>query len=692
MKKKSENIIQFQYDAMLMNNLLSHFFASHENVYIFDSNDFLGVISYEDFLSNIDSISHAIKEVPVYSENHDSINHDLFVVLGENKILYEYQKDNTNPMDIRIRFDDLYQDNDKIIHYLRSLNIKRIAIFGSQREKFANYIDMYGNTFEVVTGESIDQFMEELDSNTLIIDTDSEIISLKEKLFESFQLTYKKEARKPISLEELCNLSEYYYFVHTVKDIPGISVSVLSFPDIQSLQNLTDEEKFRIAFDHHYRYYYDRYKDNPYIDSILRNVFGPFYSDEFIESRNHLSNVYLKAGRCFLEDNDNPYCSSHHGERTTTDQNRDYHYQFHVFGPCLTFGALVDDAHTICSYLQRRINTDDFDYRVHNYGARAIGLVENIRSFDAVPMFLHDYCLFVALPEERKILESFGFHDFIDLKPVLEDSSLRNYFIDEPVHCNHDANEKIANYSFEKIKDVLLKRVEDESIEVIPLTSPNTRDIFHENNYLKEYLAYLEDFRRDTPVNGSIVMNCNPFTLGHSQLIEYASSQVDTLYVFVVEEDKSFFDFQERFEMVKEGCKNFSNVIVIPSGKLLASALLFPDYFNKEDNPDIEVDCSFDRDVFARYIAPSLNITKRFLGEENFDHVTRFYNQDLLRNLPLYGIDVEIIPRFQEDGEEISAKRVRRAYQEGDWTSIERLVPDSTIKVLKKKRGVLNEL
>ena len=33
---------------------------------------------------------------------------------------------------------------------------------------------------------------------------------------------------------------------------------------------------------------------------------------------------------------------------------------------------------------------------------------------------------------------------------------------------------------------------------------------------------------------GAIVMNCNPFTMGHRYLIETAASQVDRLYVFVL--------------------------------------------------------------------------------------------------------------------------------------------------------------
>ena len=58
---------------------------------------------------------------------------------------------------------------------------------------------------------------------------------------------------------------------------------MFEFPDIEELTNLTDDEKRRIKFDHHYRYYYDRYKDDKRIEELLRRVFGDLFSDEFIE-------------------------------------------------------------------------------------------------------------------------------------------------------------------------------------------------------------------------------------------------------------------------------------------------------------------------------------------------------------------------------------------------------------------------
>ena len=652
-------------EKKMINNIMSHFFTNKENIEVYESDLLVDIITYEDFIKQFDNIEYLLRRPP--TKNNQS------------------NKNEQNKFDIKRRFNDLYKDNDKINNYLRSLNIKKIVIFGSLKEMLSNHIDMYGNDFEIIIGKDINDFYNSIGDNTLIIDTDSEICDLKKKLYNSYNLINGNTSGKLLSLEELCENSEYYYFVNTIATNPKINISILEFPNTYELENLTDDEKSRIEFDHLYRYYYERYKTNPYIDSILRKVFGELYSDEFILSRNYMPNVYIKSGRCFLENSDNPYCGSNNGMRNTTDQIYDYNFNINFFGPCLIFGALSDDSRTICSYLQRQINEEKKDYRVNNYGARAIAFIENVRSFDAINLFENDQCIFVVNQEEKKKLMEFGFDSFIDLKPVFEDPTLRDYFIDEPVHCNHVANEKIANYVYEHLKNKLLTIDLANSELANPIIVAKKKNVFSNNAYLNTYLEFLRTLPVTTDNNGCILMNCNPFTYGHYRLIEYASSQVPTLYVFVVQENKSYFDFQERFEMVKEGCKNFPNVIVVPSGKIFASAMLFPEYFNKEDNPDVSIDVSLDRELFTQHIAPLLNIKIRFVGEENVDLVTRAYNMDIKKNFPLYGIKVIEIPRFREDDKEISAKNVRQALEKEDWETVEKLVPETTLKVLKRK-------
>ena len=182
-------------------------------------------------------------------------------------------------------------------------------------------------------------------------------------------------------------------------------------------------------------------------------------------------------------------------------------------------------------------------------------------------------------------------------------------------------------------------------------------------------------------------MNCNPFTNGHLYLIEQASKQVDNLYIFVVSEDKSYFPFADRIALVREGTEHLrENVVVLPSGRFVLSANTFPEYFEKESaSEDTFVDTSFDVEIFSKYIAPALNVKKRFAGEEPFDVVTRQYNRDMKRVLPLYGIEFVEIPRKTEGTEVISASKVRKFLDGNDFEQIKSFVPIFTYRYLVKR-------
>ena len=86
------------------------------------------------------------------------------------------------------------------------------------------------------------------------------------------------------------------------------------------------------------------------------------------------------------------------------------------------------------------------------------------------------------------------------------------------------------------------------------------------------------------------------------------------MFVFVLEEDKSFFKFVDRFEMVKRGTSDLENVIVLPSREFMISAMTFPEYFMKDYTQTKEIDVTQDLSIFGEYIAPKLNITVRFAG------------------------------------------------------------------------------
>lgn len=204
-----------------------------------------------------------------------------------------------------------------------------------------------------------------------------------------------------------------------------------------------------------------------------------------------------------------------------------------------------------------------------------------------------------------------------------------------------------------------------------------------EISYGAELEAYKEKLRAKKLPIGAIVMNCNPFTLGHQYLVEYAAAKVARLYIFVVEEDRSEFPFADRIELVRQGVKNFQNVEVLPSGKFIISQQTFSGYFNKAELQDVQVDSSKDVEIFAKEIAPTLGITIRFAGEEPKDNVTRQYNETMKRILPRYGVEFCEIPRREISDEPISASSVREALKRGDFDKIKNLVPTTTLLYLR---------
>lgn len=201
----------------------------------------------------------------------------------------------------------------------------------------------------------------------------------------------------------------------------------------------------------------------------------------------------------------------------------------------------------------------------------------------------------------------------------------------------------------------------------------------------EELESYKQSLRAKRLSIGALVMNCNPFTLGHRYLVEYAAAKVVKLYIFVVEEDRSEFPFADRIELVRQGVKDLPNVEVLPSGKFIISQTTFSGYFNKAELQDVQVDSSEDVEIFGQEIAPTLGITVRFAGEEPKDNVTRQYNETMKIILPRYGVEFYEIPRKEFDGEPISASSVRAALKVGDFDKIKNLVPDTTFLYLRER-------
>ena len=185
---------------------------------------------------------------------------------------------------------------------------------------------------------------------------------------------------------------------------------------------------------------------------------------------------------------------------------------------------------------------------------------------------------------------------------------------------------------------------------------------------LEDYCHYL----RGHQAPGVIVMNANPFTLGHRYLVEQASPVV----VIPVKEDVSRFPYAERFAMIRTGCDNLADVV--EGSDYQISAATFPTYFLKDLSDAAETQMRLDIDLFARHIAPALGAHVRFVGTEPADPLTARYNALMKELLPAHGVDVVEIPRLTDTEGPVTATRVRALLDKGCFKAASALTPAST--------------
>ena len=193
----------------------------------------------------------------------------------------------------------------------------------------------------------------------------------------------------------------------------------------------------------------------------------------------------------------------------------------------------------------------------------------------------------------------------------------------------------------------------------------------------------------------AIVMNANPFTLGHQYLIEKASKENDILHLFIVSEDKSIVPFSVRKKLIKEGTNHLNNIIYHDSGPYIISSATFPSYFQKDEKDVIESHANLDIEIFTK-IAKALDINVRYVGEEPYSLVTGIYNQLMIKKLPENGIQCVVVPRMvnKEGNEVISASEVRKAIKEGQFEKMKNMVPECTYKFFMSEEGkdVVNKI
>ena len=213
---------------------------------------------------------------------------------------------------------------------------------------------------------------------------------------------------------------------------------------------------------------------------------------------------------------------------------------------------------------------------------------------------------------------------------------------------------------------------------ITPEMSIGQREIFGPVTLIKRVKTFEE---------GLAVMNANPFTLGHQYLVEKAAAENDLLHLFIVSEDASLVPFKIRKQLVMKGTAHLKNICYHDSGPYIISNATFPSYFQKDENAVIESHAMLDLTVFTQ-IAKVLGITRRYVGEEPTSLVTGIYNRIMSEKLPEQGIECIVVPRKTCEDTPISASNVRLALQNGDYDTLSKLVPQTTLDYFKSPEAI----
>ena len=432
-------------------------------------------------------------------------------------------------------------------------------------------------------------------------------------------------------------------------------------------------------------YNLDKNKGDEYIEKLARTL-------QFDQKRTFENNLVL------LDDRTSELVNIVNGMRKTCDQPDEYGGTIFFFGVCTIYGLYVEDRYTIPSIIQKYINQLEKKYRVINLGNNCMTNADNLE--ECLDISKNDIAIFLFPLITDKIKKGIPItevgYSFNGLRA--DEYGNPECFLNMTSHCGTNGNIIYSKIIFDELNSHMINICEDhmKRNSVYDVFKKEYRDL----NVLYDHKKYIMelrnkqieyDIKRDEKV-GCIVMNSNPFTLGHRYLVEYAADNVDYLYVFVVEENKSFFSFRDRYEMVKRGTDDLKNVLVVRSGNMVVTSTTFPAYYKREkyqetkERPAVGMDLR----VFAQYIAPVVNIKYRFVGEEPLDFVTNEYNRQMKEILSEFDIHVIEIPRKCRDGKVISATLVREYYKRKDFQDLCKWVPRTTTEYLLNKMDDIN--
>ncbi len=183
-----------------------------------------------------------------------------------------------------------------------------------------------------------------------------------------------------------------------------------------------------------------------------------------------------------------------------------------------------------------------------------------------------------------------------------------------------------------------------------------------------------------------VVLNANPFTIGHRYLVSIARSRSRHTLVLVIqgrpesggrgnhETTGIVFPPEERLRMTRKGLSDMDGVTVLPSGPYIVSRDDFPSSFLSEEMGRVPAHAALDSMVLC-HVCKALGIRSVYAGDEPRDEMSEIHLNALRSACASSGISLKVAERKRLGERYISSSMVRQDIADGNMEEAVLLAP-----------------
>ena len=356
-------------------------------------------------------------------------------------------------------------------------------------------------------------------------------------------------------------------------------------------------------------------KDEQYLGQFVRSNEEYMY----LKRKEYHSSQRLDNGYCFvMDESNNENMHVHNGIRANglvVDNNAK---ACNFYGPCTTYGFLVEDRLTVPSLVQRYAQEDGRILQTYNRaGIHGDNELNSIMTALATPVTCGDAHIFLDVLEDlpKECYPHFRYvKDWFNENKSLEEIQ----FLDFPGHCNSDANRLMTKCIYNELKDVCLEEVicKEQREPLLEQSFDEMEFMAMTHSACVKQLRCIKnkEFTHDNLERiGAVIIPDNFEMEASIRYLNHCISECDALYIFLI---NNCIEDVEANRKINEKCMQLG------TGKWV-KVIQLENFFNAQKYLNSELcsgDCYsqavFTEKIFFNVVARTLNINTRFCFEE----------------------------------------------------------------------------